>query len=80
MMEEVQKPSNSECYTPSSVPFRIYWQDFCLLLAGFLLLLDLEDGESTFLQNVGGLHQTARHHISTHPSSKQLCEQYAGTC
>jgi hypothetical protein len=23
-MDEVQKPSNSECYTPSSEPFRIY--------------------------------------------------------
>jgi hypothetical protein len=23
-MEKVQKPSNSECYTPSSEPFRIY--------------------------------------------------------
>jgi hypothetical protein len=23
-MEKVQEPSNSECYTPSSVPFRIY--------------------------------------------------------
>jgi hypothetical protein len=24
MMDEVQKPSNSECHTPSSEPFRIY--------------------------------------------------------
>jgi hypothetical protein len=24
MMDEVQKPSNSECYTPSSEFFRIY--------------------------------------------------------
>jgi hypothetical protein len=23
-MDEVQKPSDSECYTPSSEPFRIY--------------------------------------------------------
>jgi hypothetical protein len=23
-MDKVQKPSNSECYTPSSEPFRIY--------------------------------------------------------
>jgi hypothetical protein len=23
-MKKVQKPSNSECYTPSSEPFRIY--------------------------------------------------------
>jgi hypothetical protein len=27
MMEEVQKPSNSECYTPSSGPFKIYLMD-----------------------------------------------------
>jgi hypothetical protein len=25
MMEKVQEPSNSECYTPSSEPFRIYY-------------------------------------------------------
>jgi hypothetical protein len=24
MMENVQEPSNPKCYTPSSVPFRIY--------------------------------------------------------
>jgi hypothetical protein len=24
-MEKVWKPSDSECYTPSSEPFRVYW-------------------------------------------------------
>jgi hypothetical protein len=27
-MDKVQKPSNSECYTPSSEPFRIYRKVF----------------------------------------------------
>jgi hypothetical protein len=71
MMEKVQKPRNSECGTPLSKPFRIYWQDFCLLLAGFLLLLDLEDGGSTFLQNVmdftrlHGIISVPTHHLSS---------------
>lgn len=30
MLDEVQKPSSSECYTPSSEPFRIYQQEECL--------------------------------------------------
>jgi hypothetical protein len=29
MMENVQKPSNSVCYTPSSDPFRIYLYSMC---------------------------------------------------
>jgi hypothetical protein len=29
-MEKAQKPSNSECYTPSSEPFRIYLDNFSL--------------------------------------------------
>jgi hypothetical protein len=29
-MGKVQQPSNSECYTPSSEPFRIYVQDQCI--------------------------------------------------
>jgi hypothetical protein len=27
-MEKVQKPSNSECYTLLSEPFRIYWNEY----------------------------------------------------
>jgi hypothetical protein len=35
-MEKVQKPSNSECYTPSSEPFRIYWLD--IIFSNFAVL------------------------------------------
>jgi hypothetical protein len=34
MMEKVQKPSNSLCYTPSSEPFRIYPQSMFIPLCG----------------------------------------------
>jgi hypothetical protein len=42
-MEEVQKPSNSECYTPSSNPFKIYniylsYETVCWMLFTNLLL------------------------------------------
>jgi hypothetical protein len=37
-MDKVQKPNNSECYTPSSEPFRIYYQ---LLRNGSLLYSQL---------------------------------------
>jgi hypothetical protein len=39
MINKVQKPSNSECYTPSSEPFRIYSVTEC----GFVVLLEVID-------------------------------------
>jgi hypothetical protein len=38
-MDKVHKPSDSECYTPSSEPFRFYFYDFWFsVLCGFPLV------------------------------------------
>jgi hypothetical protein len=35
MMDKAQKPSNAECYTPSSEPFRIYKNGTSADIKGF---------------------------------------------
>jgi c-di-GMP-related signal transduction protein len=42
-VDKVQKPSNSECYTTSSEPFRIYLNNRCLFWEQY----------ETYKQNVG---------------------------
>jgi hypothetical protein len=56
-MDTVQKPSNSERYTPSAESFKLYSNKLCSLLAGFLLgsVLDSEDGGSKAFRNATGL-------------------------
>jgi hypothetical protein len=41
-MDKVQKPTNSECYTPSSEPIRINFLEFSFSIPGTSAAIDRE--------------------------------------
>jgi hypothetical protein len=52
-MDSVQKPSNSECYTPSSEPFRIYLHVYETLFEQSERKISLERISKTNLPEIG---------------------------